>query len=483
LSPLDALGSRLLDAIVAITVVASATTLGVAACRHPVRRLALTRLALLAVLITIPVILFVPAQSDRPALESIVRSSLGPLGATADRVIVWLPRAALVLATISLTASLASALLSLWAVRRLLARSRAPDRTTFLVYQELTRPDPNPPLRVSDRVKHPLVVGLLRPTIVIPASLEGDVSPALRFALAHELTHVRRHDSRWEFLAAWIQGLGFLLPPLGWLRAQMRIDQEYVADELVAASLKSRGDYAERLVAAVPSGGRDRGSPPAQPIRAWPSARFRPLAARVALLLQPQGRFQTRAPWTWVTLTATAFGALILALSQYTVLTATWHTEQSRASTLNQPPGELRVASLVISQRDHTAPAPACVPILGNLPSSLDMSFSIPLGSLRKRHARLFGVTLWLPPGFDDSVSESELIPVRIERDSGTLFVTIGTIRTAAPIPPNASPGTFIAEAVEPQLVTLQNILIRWPHDGCQNDGAPEPATTLRLAQ
>jgi hypothetical protein len=174
---------------------------------------------------------------------------------------------------------------------------------------------------------------------------------------------------------------------------------------------------------------------------------------------------------------------LILALSQYTVLTATRHTEQSRASTLNQPPGELRVASLVISQRDHTAPAPACVPILGNLPSSLDMSFSIPLGSLRKRHARLFGVTLWLPPGFDDSVSESELIPVRIERDSGTLFVTIGTIRTAAPIPPNASPGTFIAEAVEPQLVTLQNILIRWPHDGCQNDGAPEPATTLRLAQ
>jgi Zn-dependent protease with chaperone function len=58
-------------------------------------------------------------------------------------------------------------------------------------------------LVVTDRVEVPFSVGLLRPTVVLPAALvEQATTEELRWVLAHELTHVARQDTRtcWLFI-------------------------------------------------------------------------------------------------------------------------------------------------------------------------------------------------------------------------------------------------------------------------------------------
>ncbi len=104
-------------------------------------------------------------------------------------------------------------------------------------------------LIVSDRVQVPFSVGFWRPTVVLPAKLVDEATTEeLRWVLAHELTHVARHDTRtcWLFILG--QVFFFYLPWFWWLRRQVRLSQEYLAD---AAALKWAGspaDYAQFLL-------------------------------------------------------------------------------------------------------------------------------------------------------------------------------------------------------------------------------------------
>ena len=88
----------------------------------------------------------------------------------------------------------------------------------------------------------------LRPVIVLPAALcDGGDSRELRFCLAHEWSHIERRDARaWNFAAV----AGFVLfyqPLFWWLRRQLRLCQDYLADDR-AAALASAEDYAAYLV-------------------------------------------------------------------------------------------------------------------------------------------------------------------------------------------------------------------------------------------
>ena len=48
-------------------------------------------------------------------------------------------------------------------------------------------------VKVSDRVTSPLTYGIVNPVIILPKDLPAD-SEEMRFALAHELVHIRRFD-------------------------------------------------------------------------------------------------------------------------------------------------------------------------------------------------------------------------------------------------------------------------------------------------
>ena len=100
----------------------------------------------------------------------------------------------------------------------------------------------------SETVKLPFTFTWLRPVIVLPSELcgAGD-SRELRFCLAHEWSHIERDDARaWNF--ATFAGIVLFYQPLfWWLRRQLRLCQDYLADDR-AAALSSADDYAAYLV-------------------------------------------------------------------------------------------------------------------------------------------------------------------------------------------------------------------------------------------
>jgi beta-lactamase regulating signal transducer with metallopeptidase domain/Tfp pilus assembly protein PilF len=102
---------------------------------------------------------------------------------------------------------------------------------------------------VSRDVAIPMVVGALRPRVVIPTSAAAWSRERLRVVLLHELAHVRRHDVAWLFVARVVTSV-FWFHPLVWvLSKSARRDAERACDEIVLASGVRGSDYAEHLVA------------------------------------------------------------------------------------------------------------------------------------------------------------------------------------------------------------------------------------------
>ncbi len=89
--------------------------------------------------------------------------------------------------------------------------------------------------------------------IVLPESLCDD-DQAVRWALAHEWSHIQRGDFRAGFLAGLARVLFFYQPLVWWLRRQLRLCQDYVADARASHQASHPEDYAEFLVGRAASG-------------------------------------------------------------------------------------------------------------------------------------------------------------------------------------------------------------------------------------
>jgi beta-lactamase regulating signal transducer with metallopeptidase domain len=117
------------------------------------------------------------------------------------------------------------------------------------------------PLRVleTDRTDSACTWGFLRPVILLPAAGSGWPEPQRRFALLHELAHVRRFD----YLTTQVAGLACALHwfnPLVWFAAaQAGKLQEQACDDVVLNCGGTASDYAGFLVGIA--GGSNRAAP------------------------------------------------------------------------------------------------------------------------------------------------------------------------------------------------------------------------------
>jgi beta-lactamase regulating signal transducer with metallopeptidase domain len=94
------------------------------------------------------------------------------------------------------------------------------------------------PLVVFEGDGGPLVAGLWRPMVFVPASLLAKMPPDLLEALlAHELAHIRRHDYLANLLQRAAEALLFFHPVVWWLSRRIRQERELVADDLAASVL------------------------------------------------------------------------------------------------------------------------------------------------------------------------------------------------------------------------------------------------------
>lgn len=211
------------------------------------------------------------------------------------------PRVVLTLYFLVVSILLGRWLLANAALWWLLRRRRPIPRAVHELFTEMSWPTRSR-LIVTDRVQVPFSVGLFRPTVVLPESLlERCTTEELRWVLAHELSHLDRQDTRTCWLFALGQVLYFYLPWFWWLRREVRLSQEYLADAAAVEWAGSPVDYAQFLVnwarrpLACATGVSGSGSD---------------LFRRVKMLLADTNRCESRCSRSWVSCLA----CLLLAL-------------------------------------------------------------------------------------------------------------------------------------------------------------------------
>lgn len=111
----------------------------------------------------------------------------------------------------------------------------------------------SPDVQLSDEAGGPLLLGIMRPVILIPSALADGLSrPELRMILAHELAHLARRDLLWNWLPAVVHTLLYFHPLLWLARRDWRLAQETACDELVIRHTEvGAAAYGELLIKAA----------------------------------------------------------------------------------------------------------------------------------------------------------------------------------------------------------------------------------------
>ena len=141
-----------------------------------------------------------------------------------------------------------------WQARRLTERNVVPlgapwtGRLRELAHRlEVSRPVR---LLESAAISAPLVLGWLRPVILMPVGLVTNLSPGeVGAILAHELAHLRRHDYLVNLAQRVTEALLFYHPAVWWVSERIRTERENCCDDLAALAVGDGRVVARALVA------------------------------------------------------------------------------------------------------------------------------------------------------------------------------------------------------------------------------------------
>ena len=210
-----------------------------------------------------------------------------------------------------------------------------------------------PTLAQTHEIVVPMVVGLVRPTILLPVSATTALSVGeLEMILTHELAHVRRHDM-WVNLLQWlVETVLFFNPAVWYINRRISTLREFCCDEMTCRAVaqteaQPRRRYAEALLRVVELGNRlseERESvirPDHSEVAVLPASGRSPseLRRRLAHLFGEPLREPMRLSRSAV-FTLAALGILLF------VGLATWRSEADPAVALSaEPPDAANVAS------------------------------------------------------------------------------------------------------------------------------------------
>jgi TonB family protein len=135
---------------------------------------------------------------------------------------------------------------------------------------------------VSDEIDIPVVCGVARPRVVVPAEAQAWPRERLDVVLRHEREHVARRDPFVRLLASVVRGLYWPLVWIEWAARRLDIEAELACDDAVLRGGPRASDYADHLVAIVRNL-RDRGP---QPQAGLPMIRVSELEQRLRAMLR-----------------------------------------------------------------------------------------------------------------------------------------------------------------------------------------------------
>jgi TonB family protein len=147
-------------------------------------------------------------------------------------------------------------------------------------------------LGLSDQVDSLVVLGWLKPVVLVPAAAMLALSPeGLEALLAHELAHVRRGDFLANVLQTFAEALLFYHPAVWWLSRRLRQEREHCCDD---AAVNLCGDpilYASALARL-----EELRIQPKLILDLAPAASGGNLMSRIQRLLRPRITHDTPAP-------------------------------------------------------------------------------------------------------------------------------------------------------------------------------------------
>lgn len=105
-----------------------------------------------------------------------------------------------------------------------------------------------PSVTTCERLVVPFVVGVLKPTILLPpAALSGMTNSELEAILVHELAHIRRCDPLINWIQRIAEALLFFHPALWYVSRVITVERENSCDDIVLGTCQ-RDDYARALI-------------------------------------------------------------------------------------------------------------------------------------------------------------------------------------------------------------------------------------------
>lgn len=140
-------------------------------------------------------------------------------------------------------------------------------------------------LKVLDHLDSPVVIGAFRPVILVPAAVLSGLPPCqVEAILAHELSHIQRHDYLVNLFQVVTEALLFFHPAVWWLSREIRREREHCCDDAAVRRCGDAFQYASALAAMEAF----RSSPITFHSHLAPAARGGSLMHRIQRILVPR---------------------------------------------------------------------------------------------------------------------------------------------------------------------------------------------------
>jgi bla regulator protein blaR1 len=102
----------------------------------------------------------------------------------------------------------------------------------------------------SELVKVPMMLGLLKPLILVPFGLLAQLPPdQVEAILLHELAHIKRRDYAINLLQSFAETIFFFNPAVWWVSSLIREEREHCCDEMAIGKTKGKKEFIHALVA------------------------------------------------------------------------------------------------------------------------------------------------------------------------------------------------------------------------------------------
>ena len=130
-----------------------------------------------------------------------------------------------------------------------LARRRQGGRPADEEFEDLQRAmGTRAEIRYLDAATQPVMFGLRRPVVLLPATLEREPDEIRRAVVTHELWHVRRGDWAAVVVEEAVRAALWFHPAVWWVLGQIRASREQVVDALTVATTGQRSAYVRALL-------------------------------------------------------------------------------------------------------------------------------------------------------------------------------------------------------------------------------------------